>query len=528
MASEADHPDRAPCRMGEKLRAHALFLAARTTMRLTGTRRQLRDFAARMERDFCPGKGKQPLGQVELEARESEDGAVLHLSGRTQPLEATDRLAEFLLSVGVRRVELDPTLECNQVTDVFEVLWGLRKTLRTGAPGAMGRLVGLESMAGDLRSPEGLNLSCATSWLDAEEGLLRIKYTYCRTAFSRAVETLKKRDTLFRDHRAFFRAAPRLGLLFAALAALPLVFRLVFVGFPGLLIILDALVVLAVGVTVFALLETLGSLEYDKEHQQNELERGNRLLTEAYNKIQTDASNARNVQRALLPPPGYQPFSDRLSTAFWYEPEMAVGGDYFDLRVLDDERLGILIVDVSGHGMSAAFVTGLVKMALDLSDAASESPAAFMNTVNGALARLTPPDSFATCVYMAYNLKTRRLRFANAGHNPGPVILRAGGETVKLEDPSGIPVGVLDSFRYEDGETAFDRGDRLVLVTDGVTEAMDARKTVWGSEAFAGFLASHASEDAETLCRRLREAVRGHENGAPPNDDQTAAVIGVK
>ena len=497
-------------------------------MKLSGARRQLKRFSERMERDFCPGREAQPLGEVELEVREIERGAVLFLSERTKPLEDTERLAEFLLSIGVRRMELDPALECNQVSDVLEALWGLRRTLRTGKAGALGRLLGYGHLARQIRSPEGLNLSCATSWMDSEEGQLRIKYTYCRTAFSRAVETIKKRNTLFRDHRAFFRAAPRLGLLFAALAALPLAVRLLLGIPPGFLAAVDALVIVAVGVTVFVLLQTLGSLEYDKENQQNDLEHGNRLLTEAYNKIRTDASNARKVQRALLPSPGYQPFPERLSTAFWYEPEMAVGGDYFDLRVLDEERLGILIVDVSGHGMSAAFVTGLVKMTLDLSSAASESPAVFMDTVNAALSRLTPSDSFATSVYMTYNLNSRRLRFANAGHNPCPIILRASGELVTLDDPGGIPVGVLDSFRYEDGEATLVPGDRLVLVTDGITEAMDARKAIWGSGAFYEFLRSHASEDADTLCRRLRDAVRGHENGAPPNDDQTAAVIEVK
>lgn len=525
-------PQNAPAKNGlpafpQKARILALFLRGRIRLAFGGMRGELRRLAQRLEGEVFPRYAANPESPVALEASESGGRQGLRLAGEKAPLENTARFAGFLQSLGVRRLELDPSLEEKQIRDVFEVLAGMSRTLRMGRAGFFGRLFGSDRMLRGLMGDEGVNFSCATVHLRPGSGVLRVRYTFCRLVFSRAAEAFRKRGGAMRDHRAFFRAAPRFAALAALVVALPLVVRLMFIERPAVWITVDLLVALAVGVTVFLLLETLGSLEYDKENQESELARQHRLLTGAYAKIQRDVAMARKIQTALLPPEHYQPFADRLRTAFWYQPEMAVGGDYFDMRVLDEQRLGLLIVDVSGHGMAAAFITGQVKMALEMRADESESPGAFLDAVNDSLCRFTPMDSFATIAYLTYNVETRRLLYANAGHSPRPVLLRSGGELHLLDEPAGLPAGVEEAIRYEDGETVLGPGDCLVLATDGIPEAMNPAEDVWGEAAFADFLRANADAEPTVLCERLREAVRAHEAGASPRDDQTAAAVRV-
>ncbi|HRU05982.1 MAG TPA: PP2C family protein-serine/threonine phosphatase, partial [Candidatus Brocadiia bacterium] len=335
---------------------------------------------------------------------------------------------------------------------------------------------------------------------------------------------LKRVAGRWRNARSLFRAAPALAVA-AGLAAVA-VFACGALAAPGWGWWALALAwAAATGAGVFALVETLGSLEQDNENQRREMAWSNRLLGDAYERIQRDVDRARRIQQALLPPEHYQPFAQRARMAFCYRPESAVGGDHFDYRPLDDRRLAVLLADVSGHGMSAAFVTGLVKTTFEMCGQDALSPAKFMARLNDVLCRFTPADSFATAVYVVYDTQERRLRYANAGHSPRPVVARAGGGAQVLEEPAGLPAGIEEGLTYEEGEVALGVGDCLSLATDGVSEAMDPQERALGAPAYYEAAGRAAGQGARALCDAVCAAVRAHEAGGPPHDDQTVLAM---
>ena len=106
----------------------------------------------------------------------------------------------------------------------------------------------------------------------------------------------------------------------------------------------------------------------------------------------------------FLPDPARQPFPQQLSFAHVFRPEMAVGGDYYDLKALDDRRVALLLADVSGHGMSAAFITGLIKTTFEFGYSPDQTPPQFMARLNNVLERLTPTSSFAGVIFAVYDV----------------------------------------------------------------------------------------------------------------------------
>lgn len=446
-------------------------------------------------------------------------GAELTILASGRKLTGMDGVASLLALWGVGRVELDAGLDAGQVFDALWALWALKK-----APGLAGRAVGAGGLAEALAGEGGVCVSCALCRVDARSGVFAVSGAYCPLVFGPGGRTLKRAAVRWRNPRSLFRAAPLLAaaagaLAMAAFACGALAPR----GWPWWTVSLVS--ALAAGAAVFALVEALGSLEQDNENQRREMSWSNRLLGDAYERIQRDVNRARRIQQALLPPEHYQPFNRHSRMAFCYHPESSVGGDHFDYRPLDDRRLAVLLADVSGHGMSAAFITGLVKTTFEMCGQDALAPAKFMARLNDVLCRFTPADSFATAVYVVYDVVDRRMRYANAGHSPRPLIVRAGGGAEVLDEPAGLPAGIEEGLAYEEGECALGPGDCLALASDGVSEAMDAQERALGAEAYYAVAGRAAGQGARALCDAVCAAVQTHEDGAAPHDDQTVLVM---
>lgn len=238
--------------------------------------------------------------------------------------------------------------------------------------------------------------------------------------------------------------------------------------------------------------------------------------------LTSELDTARQIQASILPQA--MPEIAGLDIAARCIPMTAVGGDFFDFQAVDDRRLGIVVADVSGHGVPAALIASMVKIALASQADQAADPAAVLAGMNRIL-RGKMKRSFVTAAYVFLDAEGRTLRYASAGHPP--LLLRRAAEgsveEVRQEAP---PLGVLPRAAYRNTELELAPGDRVLLYTDGVTEARNGAEEDFGDErlrelaATAGDLAPDAF--ADELLRRL-ETWRGRGEGF--DDDVTAVVV---
>ena len=175
---------------------------------------------------------------------------------------------------------------------------------------------------------------------------------------------------------------------------------------------------------------------------------------------------ARTIQQHLLPagPPelaGLDVFGRNL-------PADEIGGDYFDWIVLDDDRIAVVLGDISGHGIPAALLMAHLRASFHATANVARSPEDIVTSMNRSLARAATIGKFATFFLGVISVRENRLRYCNAGHNP-PLLLRDGA--LRLLDATGMPLAILEDGEYTGGEEEFTAGDTLVIYSDGIPEA---------------------------------------------------------
>ena len=232
-----------------------------------------------------------------------------------------------------------------------------------------------------------------------------------------------------------------------------------------------------------------------------------------------DLERAREIQTSLLPKEIPQVAGFEVAGA--WQPARTVSGDYYDVLRLGERRLGICIADVAGKGVSAALLMANVQAAVRAYAASTESPAEVCGKVNALLHENVATGKFVTFLYGVLDAEQRTFRYCNAGHlNP---ILVSGGDATSL-DGSGAVLGVFPSWDYRDSTVQLKSGDRLLLFTDGITEAADANEGEFDESGVAAFAAANRTLSAKDLNRRLLQRVTEF-CAAQFNDDATVLVI---
>ncbi len=254
-----------------------------------------------------------------------------------------------------------------------------------------------------------------------------------------------------------------------------------------------------------------------------------RQVSEAHDALDREARVVADIQRALLP--AKVPDVPGLRFATYYQTSKNAGGDYFDFFDLPDGRVGLLIADVSGHGTPAAVLMAIMHAIAHVGRNEPGEPGKMLSSINDELtSRYTASESiggmFVTAFYGVYDPRDRSLRFASAGHNPPR--LRVGfagtrGPVLNLDQARGLPLGVVGGWTYEDFRVELDAGDAIVFYTDGITEAFNARREMYGTERMDAILA-HGHADAQALLKALLDDVARFTGETPPNDDRTIIV----
>jgi sigma-B regulation protein RsbU (phosphoserine phosphatase) len=201
-----------------------------------------------------------------------------------------------------------------------------------------------------------------------------------------------------------------------------------------------------------------------------------------------------------------------------------VGGDFYDFIRLDRNRTGIVIGDVSGKGVPAALY--MAKLGSDLRTLAfiEKDPASALERLNDLLAERSRRGMFATLLYIELDSQTGKLLISNAGHLP-PIIKKGDGSVMRLSTTGGSPIGILTGMKFGQETAAIDRGDAVILYTDGIIEAMNAREELYGFERFEA-LVRKAPSDPEGLKSAIIEDVNRFTGLSPQHDDMTMVCFG--
>ena len=229
--------------------------------------------------------------------------------------------------------------------------------------------------------------------------------------------------------------------------------------------------------------------------------------------IQNELEIARTIQRSILP--SKFPESHAFEVVASYAPMTAVAGDFYDFLEGGEKRAGLLIADVSGHGIPAALIASMVKMAATAQRSSMDHPAQLLTGMNSALCGNTQ-GQFVTAAYVHLDAETRELRYAAAGH-PSMLLLR-NGEVVEVAE-NGLLLAAVDSAVYTERSMTLEPGDRLMLYTDGLLESKDAKGNLFGEEALQRALAKTGKLAAPAAAKQIMDEVQAW--AARQDDDLT-------
>lgn len=240
--------------------------------------------------------------------------------------------------------------------------------------------------------------------------------------------------------------------------------------------------------------------------------------------IQYDLNISREIQHAILPKK-IPPFPNEPNFDIYASMVAAneVGGDFYDFFLIDKHRLGFVIGDVSGKGISAAIFMAVSRTLIRATGLKGDSVSECMQYVNNLLCTESVSSMFVTVFYGILNTQTGEVEYVNAGHNP-PYILSSGGIS-QVEITNGLALGVLEDFSFESKKIQLKRGDQLLLYTDGVVEAFNLEEIAYGEERFENFLNHSLNLPVETIIKKSFTDVADFADGAPQSDDITLLGI---
>jgi phosphoserine phosphatase RsbU/P len=236
--------------------------------------------------------------------------------------------------------------------------------------------------------------------------------------------------------------------------------------------------------------------------------------------IDRELSIAREIQFSILPQT--MPGVVGLTVVVRYRPMTAVGGDFYDFLEMDAQRLGVLVADVSGHGVPAALIASMVKVALAAQRAQADCPAAVLAGMNETLCgRLA--GQYVTAAYVFIDARARLIRYAAAGHPPMLRVARRDRDVHEVEQ-NGLALGFVQGTAYTELEQVLQPDDRFLLYTDGLIEAEDANEDFFGLERLKATFADASGLQPEAAADNVLNTIDNWSE-QPPGDDFTMVLV---
>jgi len=237
-----------------------------------------------------------------------------------------------------------------------------------------------------------------------------------------------------------------------------------------------------------------------------------------------ELETARQIQSFILPREMAQ--IKGLEIAARYVPMATIAGDFYDFLVIDDNRIGILVADVSGHGVPASLIASMVKIGFVSQMPHAADPARVLAGLNHILCGKLESD-FVTAGYLFIDTEQQTASYAGAGHPPLLLWRQRGQEILEIR-PKGIILGQMEDTVYKNTSLELQNDDRFVLYTDGIVEALNAAGEIYGGDRFKSFIKSNSSLAAHQFCDRLLDVIAVWSGRRPKgllDDDLTLMVI---
>lgn len=264
--------------------------------------------------------------------------------------------------------------------------------------------------------------------------------------------------------------------------------------------------------------EILGAVEvfrnttYEKRLQQEIIDKNKSMTVEMM--------QASKIQKSLLPEKG---FLDNLELDYMFKPSNMLSGDMFDVFKINNDNIGVYIADTVGHGFASSMVTMFIRLLIrNLSAAKLLRPSKTLNEVSKRFALLNLDiEIYFTFFYGVYNKKTGKFTFSNAGHLPSPILYN--GENIIDLETSGFPISrFFTGVEYDDYYINLNCSDKILFMTDGITEAENRKKIPFGTEKISEILKDKNIDELKVINKELESYL-----WADQKDDMTALLVKV-
>lgn len=259
--------------------------------------------------------------------------------------------------------------------------------------------------------------------------------------------------------------------------------------------------------------------------QSGQLIRNSQLQQEALEKkrMEHELAMAHAIQVGLLPKK--VPTIEGLEISNYFSPSDEVSGDYYDYFDFGENKIGMVLADVSGHGAPAALLMTMVKGILHAISQHFESADSVILEMNSILGHIIPEDMFVTMIFLVFDMENRLLRYSNAGHNP-LLLYHDQSKSAEMMELPGPALGLSNVSVFNEREIPLNRGDLILIYTDGVTEAFNQEWEMFEEARLVKAVEEVASMQAGEIIEHLKNKLQEFRDGAPQADD--VAMIAIK
>jgi sigma-B regulation protein RsbU (phosphoserine phosphatase) len=246
---------------------------------------------------------------------------------------------------------------------------------------------------------------------------------------------------------------------------------------------------------------------------------------EELRQLESELELSQVIQRALLP--AQVPSIPRYDIAAFSRPAQIVTGDYFDFLQFDDGTHGLVVGDVSGHGVSAGMLMASLQTVFHTLTPEVDSPVDVLKKINRLYVHNINFTTFVTLFFARLDPQNRLLSYASAGHNP-PLLYRSSTRESSWLKPTGPAIGLVDEFGFQCNDVQLSQGDILLLYTDGLVEALNpSQNEQFGYDRLLEVVQQNEGLHATELVQRMRQALNDFTQGALLADDVTLVVCKV-
>ena len=279
-------------------------------------------------------------------------------------------------------------------------------------------------------------------------------------------------------------------------------------------------------------------LESSNEAAFHDLVAKNQMLQKAYDelkaaqaqiiekeRLERELEVAADIQISILP--DVLPDTEEFGFGARILPARQVGGDFYDVFELKNNRMGVLIGDVADKGVPSALFMARAHALIMAEADIGATPAEVMNLVNTHITRLQKSTQFVTVLYGILDLRTREFSYARAGHEP-PLIMHADGSVERMPHSPGMAIGLWEPVTLDEKTIKLTSGDTLLLYTDGMTDCRDPKGEAYGLERIKTTLGELSKLSAQQMCNVLLENLQTYQDGSKQDDDVTLVAVKAK